>query len=998
MRVLLSALLLTACNPTAPKDYEEPPDTVVDDDGDGFTKEEGDCNDQDAGIYPGLPEVCDSLDNNCDGVVDEGVATTYYADGDSDGYGDPGATAADCAPPSGYVSIATDCDDQNSSIWPGAPELCDDLDNDCDGLVDDGTGFTMYADLDGDGYGDPDNAVVVCTPLAGYVLDDRDCDDMQPGSYPGASEYCDGLDNDCDGLTDEEAVDTTTWYYDADGDGYGNCAAGVDACTAPNGYVSATFASQCDCNDGRAESNPGGTEVCNGFDDDCDGSVDEDGSTGTWYADADSDGYGDASAPLSGCSQPAGSSANADDCDDADAAINPGETEACNGSADDCDGQIDEPGSTGGGTWYTDADGDSFGDPNAPQSDCTQPAGTVADNTDCNDADATIYPGAPETWYDGIDSNCDGDDDPSTCDSLPGDATVAYDATCSANYSNSGWSVVTEWTTDSGGLTYSSGTTATHIMAAPVAGPLYDDNGDGLINEEDPVFILYNTFSSSNYSSSGYLRAVAGDGSGELWTMRSVSYNGNSYNPYSTAGVAIGDLDGDGSPDVVTIGSAYNVIALEADGTVKWVSSTTVGSGTISPSIADMNADGTPEVIAGKYIFTSTGSLYSTSADCGSSSMPADIGNNGDLELVCGGAVYQDDGTLYWKDSSHLAARMVPVQLDSDSKAEFVNVYGGNFYAYDDNGTALWNYTGPDLGGGSPVVADIDGDGYAEIASSFETVMIVLEHTGTQKFRKTIDDTSSRSTGMSAFDFNADGAAELVYADEEYLYVWDGSGTELYKTSSHTSGTLQEFPLVADVDRDGNAEIVLVSNDYISTGWDGLRVLGEANDKWASSLLYWNQYQYNPSTIEADMSIPVSPTLPWLDTGGWRQQASWSTDPTGAPDVTPILVGVCTACSAGTAEVYVSIENLGSVFVGPELPIALYADNGGSRTLIDVQTLGRVAYPGDQLAPITFSIATSDIGSSGLVVVADDDGTGADTQQECDESNNEDSWNETVCP
>ena len=93
---------------------------------------------------------------------------------------------------------------------------------------------------------------------------------------------------------------------------------------------------------------PAATEACNGIDDDCDSLVDESGATGesTWYADVDGDGYGDASAALAACDQPSGYVATSDDCDDADLAVNPGATEACNGIDDDCDGLTDEAGAT----------------------------------------------------------------------------------------------------------------------------------------------------------------------------------------------------------------------------------------------------------------------------------------------------------------------------------------------------------------------------------------------------------------------------------------------------------------------------------------------------------------------------------------------------------------------------------------------------------------------------------------------------------------------------
>src|SRR5690606_6759271 len=154
---------------------------------------------------------------------------------------------------------------------------------------------------------------------------------------------------------------------------------------------------------------PGAADVCNGVDDDCDGAIDEGAATTTWYADADGDGFGDASATVRACAPPPGFVANADDCDDTDAAINPDAAEVCNEVDDDCDGAIDE-GAIDDATWYADADGDGFGDPAVSQQACRRPAGTVSNDDDCDDTRASVHPGAPEVVADGIDQNCDGVD------------------------------------------------------------------------------------------------------------------------------------------------------------------------------------------------------------------------------------------------------------------------------------------------------------------------------------------------------------------------------------------------------------------------------------------------------------------------------------------------------------------------------------------------------------------------------------------------------------
>ena len=362
----------------------------------GYIANATDCNDGSAGVHPGATELCNSIDDDCDGSVDEGVSATWYRDADSDGYGASATTTADCTAPAGYVANDADCDDTRAAVNPTALESCNSRDDDCDGLVDEAGGPTWYRDADGDAYGTASGTTTACTTPAGYVSTATDCDDTRATVHPGAAEVCDGLDNDCNGAKDETGG--TTWYADADTDGFGNVAATTLGCTAPSGYV----AGSTDCDDTRATTYPGASELCDSRDNDCDGSIDE-GVGATWYLDADGDSYGSPSVTTASCTTPVGYVANDDDCDDTRGAVSPAGTEVCNSRDDDCDGLLDE---AGGATWYRDADGDSYGNVGATTTACTTPAGYVPTATDCDDTNATVNPGATELC-DGLDNDCD---------------------------------------------------------------------------------------------------------------------------------------------------------------------------------------------------------------------------------------------------------------------------------------------------------------------------------------------------------------------------------------------------------------------------------------------------------------------------------------------------------------------------------------------------------------------------------------------------------------
>ena len=237
---------------------------------DGYVDHNGDCDDTDELVNTDATEVCNGYDDNCDGGVDNENISVWYADVDEDSYGDPESSMTQCDQPDGYIADNTDCDDGDVNVNPDVTEVCDDgIDQDCNGLVDDADGSqTWYADTDGDSYGDEDQLLYSCeSSVVGYVLDNQDCDDADYDTSPAAFEACgDGVDNDCDGTVDTDAVDVP-WYRDADEDGWGNPDDTTTDCAPPDGYVGNAQ----DCDDSDTSINPDVEEVCNnGVDDNCD--------------------------------------------------------------------------------------------------------------------------------------------------------------------------------------------------------------------------------------------------------------------------------------------------------------------------------------------------------------------------------------------------------------------------------------------------------------------------------------------------------------------------------------------------------------------------------------------------------------------------------------------------------------------------------------------------------------------------------------------------------
>ena len=349
--------------------------------------------------------------------------------------------------------------------------------------------------------------------------------------------------------------------------------------------------------------------------------------------------------------------------------------------------------------------------------------------------------------------------------------------------------------------------------------------------------------------------------------------------------MAVGDIDSDGRPEIVaamasrigdgctnnaTAGLAPRLIAFEHDGTVKWQSEDLEGSSGWGGAIAlaDLDKDGSPEILWGRQVTTNEGVLLWTATQSptpNSNPTVADIDLDGEPEVIHGGDVYGPDGTLEWDDNSNVPLWSAVANFDADPYAEvFVN--GGNLSRlYEHDGTIIWSSVN---GGGPPTIGDFDGDGEPEIGIARSSVYTVLETDGTILWQRRINDGSSGVTASSLFDFDRDGRVEVVQSDEAYFRIWDGATGNVRFRTALTSITNHEMPVVADVDNDGQAEVVVPVNFFVLEEQPpGVYVFGSSDDSFVRARPIWNQHSYHVTNVLADGTIPADEREHWLTPG-----------------------------------------------------------------------------------------------------------------------------------
>ena len=520
------------------------------------------------------------------------------------------------------------------------------------------------------------------------------------------------------------------------------------------------------------------------------------------------------------------------------------------------------------------------------------------------------------------------------------------------------------------------------VMMTPA---VIDLNSDGIPE------IVFSTFGDRGAgegigrdSITGVLRAISGVDGSKIWTVTDPAFAVD-----ALSGIAVGDVDRDGRPEIFAIDRTQTrILAFRSDGTGWWTSPSIPGGISAgSPSLADLDGDGIPEIVIGATVLNADGSIRwqgnegTGSIGYGPISVVADLDRDGNPEVVAGRTAYRADGSVYWTLPGNDGFAAIG-NFDADSYPEVVLTGDGMVRLHKHDGTILWTVTLPDGGRGGPAtIADMDGDGVPEIGVASRLRYVAYRADGSILWQAAIQDGSSHITGSSVFDFDGDGQAEVVYGDEVFLRIYRGAdGTELYRLPK-SSGTFVEYPVIADVDGDGNAEILAVANTYFDpSAQNGIYVIGDRNNTWVNTRKIWNQHSYHVTNVNDDGTIPAHEANSWELYNSYRTNVlTEGFDPRAAADL--IVSAATLAAGVTTARV----ENTGTAPVAPGVSVAFFDGDPakGGRLLGKSLTATRLR-TGDTEA-VTFALA-------GLVndlwVRVDDDGTGIGTVPECDETNN----------
>jgi len=420
------------------------------------------------------------------------------------------------------------------------------------------------------------------------------------------------------------------------------------------------------------------------------------------------------------------------------------------------------------------------------------------------------------------------------------------------------------------------------VITTPLVANLTDDNDDGSIDLCDvpDVVALARLFPPMGQMVEPDKRIYALDGATgeEHW-----SYEAN-FQP--AFGPALGDIDGDGFVEIVAVtrsgagaDTALHLIALSHDGQLEWE---TPGLASLDQrsvsnvSLADLDADGDVEILAGDVIADHTGNPIVT-VSAGNGGFAVDLDDDGDLEYVHAHGASHHDGTPYFTRPNMGLAFPHVADIDDDGLPEII------YSQHPDFGLAIYEHDGSPaaasllgtLSGLPGALHDMNGDGAVDLAVGHGDSVIptfsVIDLVGGSAMWTT-NTVGGCCAGGTAFDFLGDTTAESIFADDQLLFVFDEFG-DILTSAPRQSPTVGDYPVVADVDNDGSAEIIIASESFNTPA---IQVLRDENDGWVPARRIWNQYHYHVTNVREDGTIPTLQPNNWESLNTFRTQAQIS--------------------------------------------------------------------------------------------------------------------------